>query len=313
MIHDTFDYLKQRQGSPQTALMNPWDDMDQGGGVLLPGLLPSRQLSRLSQSQLDRRALSNFAMADAIAFLPLTDPVETKLSGARAETIMHTDIEAMNADLYARLTHPDPPPIIIPSVFNQLLADTETEDGLHFSNRIMDKQAELLLGWRCNDVMREESAQGLCCRRYNWARPVQGLILLLLAVWAPVSTVLRSRLRELFTLLSPNQASLTKVDSAPTSRLYSYLPSATISSSFSVFGIACGHLYLADRSPVFYKEQKDYDAYMFGTLVLAALGVGLATMRNKGKDAGFLNRDITDEWKGWMQRESTFFPLGHPT
>ena len=181
MIHDTFDNLKERQGSPQSALINPWDSMTSG----------------TAPSSLERRAKSRSAIADAVVFLPVTDPVTEKLSASRAETILHTDVEAMNADLYARLTHAQPPPVIIPSVFNDILLDEETDDGIHFSNKITDKQAELLLGWRCNDVMRRAGAQGLCCKRYDWIRPLQAALLLLLTVWAPLGVLFGSVLRKL--------------------------------------------------------------------------------------------------------------------
>jgi len=70
---------------------------------------------------------------------------------------------------------------------------------------------------------------------------------------------------------------------------------------FTIFGSAILYLFLADRTSVFLKEQKQYSVWTFTALVLIALAIGLATTVRRDKDMGFLNREQTDEWKGWMQ------------
>ena len=184
MIHEMFENVKEHQGYPTRTLSSPWDTMNQSSESFLPGFLPFNPLRHSSKS-----APRDFAISDAIVFLPIPDPVEAKLDAGRADTIFHSDVEAMNADLHARLSHPSPPPIVIPFVFNQLLVDEETTDGLHYSALIMRKQAEILLGWRCNDVMRDAGAPGMCCKRYNSPRPVQAIFIFTLAILIPIIAV----------------------------------------------------------------------------------------------------------------------------
>ncbi len=58
--------------------------------------------------------------------------------------------------------------------------------------------------------------------------------------------------------------------------------------------------YLADRTNFFFKTQKQYDGIAFFALVIAMIIAGLFTLEQKN-DSSFLNRHLTDEWKGWMQ------------
>ena len=84
--------------------------------------------------------------------------------------------------------------------------------------------------------------------------------------------------------------------------MFRYFPDQKYLVPMTVFGFATSLLFVADRTNLFLKENKQYDALTFGVLCLAALAAGCATMKPADKgDLGFLNRDQTDEWKGWMQ------------
>lgn len=78
------------------------------------------------------------------------------------------------------------------------------------------------------------------------------------------------------------------------------LPYLTISLSVAL-------VFLADRTAFWEKEQKQFNAWTFGTLCTFSLVIGLLTLKRADNDPGFLNREQTDEWKGWMQSMFNFF------
>lgn len=68
-----------------------------------------------------------------------------------------------------------------------------------------------------------------------------------------------------------------------------------------VISLTIALIYTADRTGLWLKEQKQFDVWNFGSWCIATLALGLLTVERGETDLGFLSREQTDEWKGWMQ------------
>ena len=246
-------------------------------------------------------------IADQVVLMPVENAIESRLSPERAASIQHDDITAMNDHLTLKLrisAVPTRPTLAIPRVFNRLIEglEEETLDGLHFSDPISKVQASILINLRCNDVMPKKFAfNKTCCFQYPSPNWVQLVLLAFLLGWAPVGLYYRSRCES--NRSSPRLSKLTNslysADSSPA--LLSFFPDQKYLIPLAIFGSSVSFLFIADRTSLFLKENKQYDALTFGVLCLISLAAGLATMKPAEKDLGFLNREQTDEWKGWMQ------------
>ncbi|GAA95590.1 uncharacterized protein L969DRAFT_92722 [Mixia osmundae IAM 14324] len=225
-------------------------------------------------------------MTDELVILPVEPVVVEKLRPDRAATIREEDIETMNNLLRVRSDATvSPTGFSIPWSFNDVLAGNEdqTIDGMHYADPVAKLQAKILLNLRCNDVLPKKfPLDKTCCFQYSAPNYVQAFVILLLLGWAPLG---------MFLLREGNTGH----------RFEAYFPSASVLVPLSTFGFAIVFIFLGDRTSLFLKEAKQFSALQFAVLNLAALGVGLATMKPAEKDLGFLNRDQTDEWKGWMQ------------
>jgi hypothetical protein len=261
------------------------------------------------ESALASISLSMPGLADEVVFLPVEAPVPELLSEERAASIHSADVDAMNSDLIQRLNRPRripsgllnpyaPPltpsvPVSLPLVFNAMLDPSHTEDGLHFSNPIVTAQAQILLNLRCNDALSNTFPMDkTCCRRYPSPSWLQCLCLFLIVAWGPLTYLLTPRL--------PADSPLWKI-----------FPSPNYAIALSTFGFAIGLAYLADRTGLWLKEQKQYDGVQFTFFCLFFLACGLFTIKRGEKDLGFLNREQTDEWKGWMQSVYTQLNWSH--
>ncbi|KAH7928550.1 Cas1p-domain-containing protein [Leucogyrophana mollusca] len=229
--------------------------------------------------------------ADEVVFLPIEEVVPSKLTPERRETMHSADIDAMNSDLYHRIKPPsnDPfslltgsapaLPVSLPLVFNIMLDDSQTEDGLHFSDTVVKAQANLLLNLRCNNAWPKKFPfDKTCCRQYPSPSSVQFVILMTIMLCGPVA---------LFLSYKGNGG----MGMAVLEGLKPVL----------IYGAAIGMIFVADRTGFWLKEQKQFSPWTFAFLAIAFSAAGLATINRGDKDMGFMNRDQTDEWKGWMQ------------
>lgn len=250
--------------------------------------------------------------ADEVIIVPVEQIVTSKLSQERADTMHPSDIEAMNSDLYHRINPPSDSfyryirnssspstiPVSFPLVFNKMLDDTLTEDGLHFSDTVLRIQARILLNLRCNDVMPKTFPfNKTCCNRY----PTPTLThMLALALVLLLGLFLAFRVRnsgKSFLIANLDFKTDQNVD-------HSVLQTVIFCKSARaplIISASLALIYLADRSDFWEKEQRQFNPWAFSSLCLISFILGLGTIVRKDKDLGFLNREQTDEWKGWMQ------------
>jgi len=153
------------------------------------------------EEALERINANGDSVADTVVFLPVENLVPSKLSKERAATMHNTDIDAMNSDLRHRI-HPPlegylPPPlkvlrtgvgaprIAFPEAFLEMLDPSQTTDGIHYSEKILKAQTDVLLNLRCNEVLPKKfPLDKTCCRSYPSISTYQFLILAILTSWA---------------------------------------------------------------------------------------------------------------------------------
>jgi len=117
--------------------------------------------------------------ADEVIVLPVGQVITSKLSPDRASSMHPSDIEAMNSDLFHRINPPTahygdifkspsvPKSVSLPLVFNKMVDESLTEDGLHYADSLLKIQATMLMNLRCNDAMPKTfPLSSTCCNRY---------------------------------------------------------------------------------------------------------------------------------------------------
>ena len=147
-----------------------------------------------------------------------------------------------------------------------------------------------------------------CCARYPARLDLSLWISLGMWLFGPVVWLLRLHEKENGTL-----AGLVRT-------VLPFLPEAQYDKPLTIFGVAIWLCRVADRTgehcsyaetliehwvDLWLKAQKQFDPWGFAALTILAIIACMVTVKKGSKDMGILNREQTDEWKGWMQSLST--------
>uniref|UniRef100_A0A3Q2FXB1 CAS1 domain containing 1 n=1 Tax=Cyprinodon variegatus TaxID=28743 RepID=A0A3Q2FXB1_CYPVA len=171
-----------------------------------------------------------------------------------------------------------------------------SDDGLHLPEGTRNVGALLLMNSLCNKLVRP--IDGSCCQTISPPNLFQKLSACLFLGAAVVFVVLhvlgynRHR-RPVHTDAESLEEKKPTAASAPLG------PKAPFQ-ALCRMGIIMLYFYLCDRADVFMKEQKFYTHSKFFIPLVYILVLGVFYSESS-KEAKLLNREQTDEWKGWMQ------------
>lgn len=250
-------------------------------------------------------------VADALLLGPVEIPDYDRLSENRTRTMTVEKIEKMNEYLRqkeSQVSDATKTPFGIPFVWNEIssLATNVTEDGLHFNPTITTLQAQIALNYRCNDQLNKKFPMGTtCCYTYPTPRWYQMVFFLLFLVFVPLGFFVLTAgiVRKEDSFLIILVLELTRIFNILDSHLpKKVFPPVKVLHALFIFGLCVIYMYYGDRTQLFGKIHKNFNATIFTGLMIGTAVLGMAKLVTKKEgDQGFLNRHQTDEWKGWMQ------------
>ncbi|CAG8495275.1 6600_t:CDS:2 [Diversispora eburnea] len=250
-----------------------------------------------SQIDITTKSEKSENISDSIFLSPVENLIYEKLSQVRANTMHQEDIDKMNnylafkrqEILELRNDFMKQDDFNIPFVFNKILKGIPdaTEDGLHFNDELLNVHMDILLNFRCNNIIPKKIPfDNTCCFRYPKGNWIQTLIITSIT---------------LFVINLPIIIYYRTYESNTLGFIEKIIPQKSTLVSLSILGLSIIYMYWSDRTILFSKSQKQFNFYSFTFLNLLYFIFGLFTIKTNEKDQLFLNRDQTDEWKGWMQ------------
>lgn len=218
---------------------------------------------------------------------PVMQAFQANLDDHRKKGLTTKRVDLLNDDLLNQFGSSD---IYVPTVFNNLTEyRKEYYDwvGIHVTKELADLQADVLYNIRCNNEISDHFPYAnTCCLTY---KPPSGLYLILVSLLFLIPAGI---VAYYFTYLN-----------SPTDPIQANVSKGQLRMAIFAMCIGLGYCYMADRTQFFIKGNKNYLTEEFTFLSVLALIAGAVSVSRSDnpKAIGFLNRDQTDEWKGWMQ------------
>ncbi|KAL7976638.1 hypothetical protein Chor_008587, partial [Crotalus horridus] len=250
----------------------------------------------------------------------LQDPVYEDMLTESRKMITNEKIDAYNEAAVSILNSSSKNSKAKVKVFSasRLIAEEtiiQSSDGLHLPESSRETSAMILMNNHCNKIVKP--IDGSCCQPQPPVTLIQKLAFCFLAssVIGYLILVLIRRNNNQKNKLCTDMESGEEKKPATNSPTVSTLE--IIFQSLCKLGLIMGYFYLCDRANLFMKENKFYTHSSFFIPIIYILVLGVFYTETT-KETKVLNREQTDEWKGWMQLviliyhisgASTFLPV----
>ncbi|CAB1350739.1 unnamed protein product [Coregonus sp. 'balchen'] len=174
----------------------------------------------------------------------------------------------------------------------------QSDDGLHLPESTRNVGAMILMNAVCNKVL--QPIDGSCCQSLPAPNLLQKLTACVFLGSALVFLVLHALGHNRHWKSRPTPPD---VESGEEKKPATVAPPLSHKAPFQAvckMGLIMAYFYLCDRADVFMKEQKFYTHSTFFIPLIYMFVLGIFYSENS-KETKLLNREQTDEWKGWMQ------------